>query len=97
MDSRVRALYQIDPRPEGPDQARQIIAEELSSRLPADVVDDIKLMVSELVTNGIVRGAVEDDVPVTLELLVNGHSPIGGDATFAATHRSMVRAAVFVT
>ena len=73
MDSRVRALYQIDPRPEGPAQARRIIAERLSSRLPADVVDDIKLMVSELVTNGIVRGAVADDVPVAFELLAGGH------------------------
>jgi hypothetical protein len=57
MNSRVRALYKIDPRPEGPAQARQIIAEELSSRLPARVVDDIKLTVSELVTNGIAHGA----------------------------------------
>ena len=72
MDTRVRALYKIDPQPEGPAQARQIIAEELSSRLPASVVDDIKLMVSELVTNGIVHGGMERDVPVMLELLVNG-------------------------
>ena len=35
-------------------------------------MDDIKLMVSELVTNGIVNGAPEDDVPLMLELLVNG-------------------------
>jgi two-component sensor histidine kinase len=73
MDSRVCAVYKIDPRPEGPAQARQIIAEELSSRLPARVVDDIKLMVSELVTSGIVHGAVEEHAgPVLLELLVNG-------------------------
>jgi hypothetical protein len=51
MDSHVRALYKIDPEPEGPAQARQIIAEELSARLPARVVDDIKPMVSELLTN----------------------------------------------
>ena len=30
----MRALYKIDPQPSGPGQARQIIAEELSSRLP---------------------------------------------------------------
>ena len=36
MNSRVRALYKIDAQPEGPAQARQIIAEELSRlRLPA--------------------------------------------------------------
>jgi hypothetical protein len=38
MDSRMRALYKIDPQPNGPGQARQIIAEELSSRLPARVL-----------------------------------------------------------
>jgi anti-sigma regulatory factor (Ser/Thr protein kinase) len=73
MDLRVRALYNIDSQPEGPRQARQIIAEELSSRLPASVVDDIKLMVSELVTNGIVHGAAAGDAPMVLDLLVNGH------------------------
>jgi anti-sigma regulatory factor (Ser/Thr protein kinase) len=72
MDSRIRALYKIDPQPNGPGPARQIIAEELSSRLPARVVDDIKLMVSELVTNGIVNGAAEGEVPLMLELQVNG-------------------------
>ena len=51
MDSRVRAIYKINPRPDAPAQARQIIAEELSSRLPAGVLNDIKLMVSELVTD----------------------------------------------
>lgn len=72
MSPRVRTLYKIDPRPQAPAQARQIIAEELSSRLPAGVVDDIKLMVSELVTNGIVHGRAETDVPLLLDLLVNG-------------------------
>jgi anti-sigma regulatory factor (Ser/Thr protein kinase) len=68
MDSRVRALYKIDPRPEGPALARGIIAEELAERVPGPVLDDVKLMVSELVTNGIVHGAA----PVMLDLRVNG-------------------------
>jgi anti-sigma regulatory factor (Ser/Thr protein kinase) len=68
MDSRIRALYKIDPRPEGPALARRIIAEELAERVPAPVLDDVKLMVSELVTNGIVHGAA----PVVLDLHVNG-------------------------
>ena len=72
MDSRVRTLYKIAAQPDGPAQARQIIAEELSSRLPAGVVNDIKLMVSELVTNGIVHGSAERDAPVLLDLVVNG-------------------------
>ena len=72
MDSRVRALYKIDPRPVGPSQARRIIAEELASRLPAEVLDDVKLMVSELVTNGIVHGTRGNDEPVVLDLCLNG-------------------------
>ena len=72
MNSRVRTLYKIAAQPDGPAQARQIIAEELSSWLPAGVVNDIKLIVSELVTNGIVHGSAERDTPVLLDLVVNG-------------------------
>src|ERR1700750_2200695 len=56
MDSRVRALDKIDPQPEGPAQARRIIADELAERVPGTVLDDVTLMVSELVTNGIGPG-----------------------------------------
>jgi anti-sigma regulatory factor (Ser/Thr protein kinase) len=72
MDSRVRALYKIEAQPEAPAQARRIIAKELSARVPAPVLDDVKLMVSELVTNGIVHGSMEADAPVMLDLIVNG-------------------------
>jgi anti-sigma regulatory factor (Ser/Thr protein kinase) len=77
MDSRVRALYKIEPQPEGPAQARRIIADELADRLSAPALDDVKLMVSELVTNGIVHGSNERDAPVMLDLLVNGHIRCG--------------------
>lgn len=56
MDSRVRALYKIEIGPKGPAQARRIIAQELSAILPPADLDAIKLMVSELVTNGVVHG-----------------------------------------
>jgi anti-sigma regulatory factor (Ser/Thr protein kinase) len=72
MDSRVRAIYKIEPEAEGPAHARRIIAEELSGRVPAPVLDDVKLMVSELVTNGIVHGSTEADAPVMLDMVVNG-------------------------
>ena len=72
MDSRARALYKIDAQPKGPAQARRIIAEELSTLLSPTELDDLKLMVSELVTNGIVRGGQVNDVPVMLDLHVNG-------------------------
>jgi anti-sigma regulatory factor (Ser/Thr protein kinase) len=77
MDSRVRAIYNIEPQAGGPAEARRIIAEELSARVPATVLDDIKLMVSELVTNGIIHGAVDDDSPVALDLRVNGEVRCG--------------------
>jgi two-component sensor histidine kinase len=72
MDSRVRALYKIEPQPQGPAQARQIIAEELASLVPDTLLDDLKLMVSELVTNGIVHGSTRQNEPVMLDLVVNG-------------------------
>ena len=77
MDSRVRALYKIDARPQGPAQARRIIADELSSVLSQTELDDLKLMVSELVTNGIVHGGRESDDLVILDLCVNGHIRCG--------------------
>lgn len=73
MDSRVRSLYKISAQPEGPAQARRIIAEELATVLPPSELDDVKLMVSELVTNGIVHGRHEsDEIPVMLDVCVNG-------------------------
>jgi anti-sigma regulatory factor (Ser/Thr protein kinase) len=72
MESRVRTLYKIEAQPEGPAKARRIIAEELSARLSPSELDDMKLLVSELVTNGIVHGDQENDVPVMLDLCVNG-------------------------
>lgn len=77
MDSRVRTLYMIDAQPEGPAQARRIIADELALLLPRHTLDEIKLMVSELVTNGIVHGQREDETPVMLDLCVNGHIRCG--------------------
>jgi anti-sigma regulatory factor (Ser/Thr protein kinase) len=71
-DSRSRVLYKIAVQPEGPAQARRIIAEELSALLSPRDLDDVKLMVSELVTNGIVHGRHEGEVPVMLDLRVNG-------------------------
>jgi anti-sigma regulatory factor (Ser/Thr protein kinase) len=72
MNSRVRTLYKIYPQPEGPALARRIIAEELSARVPAPVLGDVKLMVSELVTNGIVHSATQDGAEVVLDLSING-------------------------
>jgi anti-sigma regulatory factor (Ser/Thr protein kinase) len=73
MESRIRALYMIRAQPDGPARARRIIAEGLSAVLSPRALDDMKLMVSELVTNGIVHGHEENDVPVMLDLCFNGN------------------------
>ena len=73
MESRIRALYKIDAQPDGPARARGIIAEELSAVLSASELDDMKLMVSELVTNGIVHLHHENGVPVMVDLCFNGN------------------------
>lgn len=72
MDSRIRALYKIDAQPQAPAEARRIIAEELSSRLPDATLADIKLMVSELVTGGVVHDDQAERDPVMLDLCVTG-------------------------
>ncbi|HTU87152.1 MAG TPA: ATP-binding protein [Solirubrobacteraceae bacterium] len=71
MNSRVRAIYKIDPQLAAPAQARRIIAEELSSRLSDRLLNDVKLMVSELVADGVVHGSLRDSGPVMLDLAVN--------------------------
>jgi anti-sigma regulatory factor (Ser/Thr protein kinase) len=73
MESRVRTLYKIEAQSEGPAKARRIIAEELSALLSPSELDDMKLLVSELVTNGIVHGRNQEDIPVMLDLCVNGN------------------------
>ena len=73
MAPRVRALYKIDPQPAGPAEARRIIADELGARVPDRVIDDIKLMVSELITNGIVHGGSDEAEAMMLEVVVNGN------------------------
>jgi len=73
MESRVRTLYKIEAQSEGPAKARRIIAEELSTLLSPSELDDMKLLVSELVTNGIVHGRTENEIPVMLDLCVNGN------------------------
>jgi two-component sensor histidine kinase len=54
---RVRAIYSIDPVDDGPALARAIVDRELGSVVPRRTLEELELMVSELVTNGIKFGA----------------------------------------
>jgi hypothetical protein len=56
MNSRVRALYRIDARPDGPARARRVVRSECSARMPRRTLEKLQLLVSELVTSGIVQG-----------------------------------------
>jgi anti-sigma regulatory factor (Ser/Thr protein kinase) len=67
MRSSVLGIYRIELGSDGPAQARQILTRELAACVPPAALDDIKLMVSELVTNGIVHGGAADE-PITLEV-----------------------------
>jgi two-component sensor histidine kinase len=70
MDSCVRAIYRIDASADGPARARRIVASELSAIVPRKTMEELELMVSELVTNGIKYGARDENEPITLDLRV---------------------------
>lgn len=71
MNPPVRALYKIDARPDGPAQARRIVARECARRVPGRTLEDFELLVSELVTNRILHGAPGADNTVLLDLRIN--------------------------
>lgn len=71
MNASARAIYRICVGLEGPAQARWLVSRELSGLVTAGRLDELKLMVSELVTNGIVYGAGSGDDTITLELRAN--------------------------
>jgi two-component sensor histidine kinase len=67
----VRVLYRIDASPDAPAQARRIVASECCERLPRPTLENLQLLVSELVTNGIVHGRPGRGDSITLDLRVN--------------------------
>ena len=71
MNTRVRVLYRLDAAPDAPAQARRIVHHECAGRLGRATLDKLQLLVSELVTNGIVHGRPASDRSITLELLIN--------------------------
>ena len=68
MQPRLRALYKISARADGPARAREIVTSELSARVERSTLDEVKLLVSELVTNGILHGQAGDDDTILLDL-----------------------------
>lgn len=70
MDSYLRAIYRIEARTDGPARARHIVGRELARAVAPERLDELKLLVSELVTNGVRHGSARE--PITLDLRVNG-------------------------
>ncbi len=68
-DSYLRAIYRIEARADSPARARHIVGNELARVVEPERLDDLKLLVSELVTNGVKHGR---DGPITIDLRVNG-------------------------
>jgi anti-sigma regulatory factor (Ser/Thr protein kinase) len=94
MNSHVRVLYKIDARPDGPARARRLVRSECATRVPRRTLDKLQLLVSELVTSGIVHGRNSGDDSIMLDLRLNStlrfavvdHGP--GFARRAAWHRN---------
>jgi anti-sigma regulatory factor (Ser/Thr protein kinase) len=68
MSASVRAIYRIDARPDGPARARRIITGELGRELPRRRLEEVKLMISELVTNAVKYATKNKNEPITLDL-----------------------------
>ena len=56
---------------DAPAQARRIVHDECVERMERGTLETLQLLVSELVTTGLVHGRPNRDRSVTLELLIN--------------------------
>jgi anti-sigma regulatory factor (Ser/Thr protein kinase) len=62
--------FQVAGGPRAPLSARAKLSEALDARLDAPVVDDMRLLVSELVTNCVLHGGVGDSREITVRASV---------------------------
>jgi anti-sigma regulatory factor (Ser/Thr protein kinase) len=77
MPACVRAIYRIEAEDDGPARARAIVDHELARVLPRRRLEELELMVSELVTNGIKFGSRANHEPLTLDLRIDDHVRCG--------------------
>jgi two-component sensor histidine kinase len=68
---RVRAIYRIDAEDDGPARARAIVDRELGTLVTRRMLEELELMVSELVTNGIKFGPPDRHQALTLNLCID--------------------------
>jgi anti-sigma regulatory factor (Ser/Thr protein kinase) len=62
----VVAQFRIAGGPHAPLSARTKLAESLEARLDRPVIDDLRLLVSELVTNCVLHGGAGDSAEITV-------------------------------
>ena len=64
--------YSIPGGRQAASEARAVVTEALATRLDDDRLADVRLLVSELVTNGVLHGdALDDDETLTLRIATN--------------------------
>ncbi len=65
--------YSISSGPEAAYEARTLVTEALQTRVGSDRLEEVRLLVSELVTNGVVHGGgVDGGKDLTLNIAANG-------------------------
>jgi anti-sigma regulatory factor (Ser/Thr protein kinase) len=64
--------FQVPGGAQAPLSARARLSEAIGSHVDAPVADDVRLLVSELVTNCVVHGGAPDTAPITVRTVVSG-------------------------
>jgi hypothetical protein len=72
MYSSMRAVYRIGAGADGPRTARRVVDAEFAGRVPALVLEKLKLLISEMVTNRIVNAPQGADERIILDLRSDG-------------------------
>ena len=62
--------FQIPGGPRAPESARALLTESMDGRVDGPVVNDLRLLVSELVTNCVLHGGASDDGAITVRTAV---------------------------
>jgi anti-sigma regulatory factor (Ser/Thr protein kinase) len=65
------AEFQIPGGPRAPESARAKLSESLDARIDEPVVNDLRLLVSELVTNCVLHGGATDKGAITVRTAVS--------------------------
>jgi anti-sigma regulatory factor (Ser/Thr protein kinase) len=74
---------QLDPTDAAPTLAREAV-DRLEGELPGDMLDDLRLVVSELVTNAVTHGPRSQ--PVDVRLRVTGPGTLEGEVADQGDH-----------